>query len=204
MSGQQHAPARTLPPGKTRYPLYRRLGGPQGRPGRTENLFPTGIRSRTVQPVVVAIPTELPGPQTYIHTYIHTHTHTHIYIYRYIYNSFLQDPDGAKRAQSFCNEKRAGITQDCNWASLVHDSEEEFSITAPPTGILITDKQVFFCCISALVFIQAFFAFCQFIAFLTQVVLKLCGARLQSFTLPCIMNCDILLQLSSRMHKNVQ
>jgi len=44
-------PGRTLPPGKTRYPLYRRLGGPQGRSGRAENLVPTGIRSRTVQPV---------------------------------------------------------------------------------------------------------------------------------------------------------
>jgi len=43
---------RTLPPGKTRYPLYRRLSGPQGRSGRVENLVPTGIRSRTVQPVV--------------------------------------------------------------------------------------------------------------------------------------------------------
>jgi len=43
---------RTLPLGKTRYPLYRRLGGPQGRFGRAENLVPTGIRSRTVQPVV--------------------------------------------------------------------------------------------------------------------------------------------------------
>ena len=31
-------PGRTLPPGKTRYPLYRRLGGPQGRSGREENL----------------------------------------------------------------------------------------------------------------------------------------------------------------------
>jgi len=45
-------PGRTLPPGKTRYPFYRRLGVPQGRSGRTENLVPTGIRSRTVQPVV--------------------------------------------------------------------------------------------------------------------------------------------------------
>ena len=45
-------PGRTLPPGKTRYQFYRRLGGPQGRSGRTENLVPTGIRSRTVQPVV--------------------------------------------------------------------------------------------------------------------------------------------------------
>ena len=45
-------PGRTLPPGKTRYPVGRRLGGPQGRSGRAENLVPTGIRSRTIQPVV--------------------------------------------------------------------------------------------------------------------------------------------------------
>jgi len=45
-------PGRTLPPGKTRYPLYRRLGGPQDRSGWAENLVPTGIRSRTVQFVV--------------------------------------------------------------------------------------------------------------------------------------------------------
>jgi len=50
-------PGRTLPPGKTRYPFYRRLGGPQGRSGRAENFVPTGIRSQT------AIPTELTGPQ---------------------------------------------------------------------------------------------------------------------------------------------
>jgi len=45
-------PGRTLPLGKTRYPFYKRLGGPQGRSGRAENLVPTGIRSRTVQSVV--------------------------------------------------------------------------------------------------------------------------------------------------------
>ena len=45
-------PGRTLPPGKTRYPFYRRLGGPQGRSGRAENLVPTGIRSRTVRTFV--------------------------------------------------------------------------------------------------------------------------------------------------------
>ena len=45
-------PGRTLTPGKTRYLLYRRLGGPQGQFGRAENLVPTGIRSWTVQPVV--------------------------------------------------------------------------------------------------------------------------------------------------------
>ena len=39
-------PSRTLPPGKTRYPLYRRLGGPQGRSGQVRKISPpTGIRS---------------------------------------------------------------------------------------------------------------------------------------------------------------
>ena len=36
-------PGRTLPPGKTRYPFYRSLGGPQGWSERAENLVPTGI-----------------------------------------------------------------------------------------------------------------------------------------------------------------
>ena len=45
-------PGRILLPGKTRYPFYRRLGGPQGRSGRTENLVPTGIDPRIIQPVV--------------------------------------------------------------------------------------------------------------------------------------------------------
>ena len=45
-------PGHTLPPGKTRWPFYRRLSGPQDRSGWAENLVPTGIRSRTVQPVV--------------------------------------------------------------------------------------------------------------------------------------------------------
>jgi hypothetical protein len=38
VGGQHHASA-ALPPGKTRYPLYRRLGGPQGRSGRVRNLY---------------------------------------------------------------------------------------------------------------------------------------------------------------------
>ena len=49
MVGDSTTPRPPLPPGKTRYPLYRRLGVPRGRSGRTENLVPTGIRPRTVQ-----------------------------------------------------------------------------------------------------------------------------------------------------------
>ena len=49
--GQRHAPA-ALPSGKTRYPLYRRLGGPQGRSGRVWKILPPpGFDPRTVQPV---------------------------------------------------------------------------------------------------------------------------------------------------------
>jgi hypothetical protein len=36
-------PGRNLTPGKIRCPFYRRLGGPQSRSGRAENLVPTGI-----------------------------------------------------------------------------------------------------------------------------------------------------------------
>ena len=51
VGGQRHAPA-ALPPGKTRYPLYRRLGGPQGRSGRVQNaMFPLGFDPRTFQSV---------------------------------------------------------------------------------------------------------------------------------------------------------
>ena len=48
-------PGLTLPPGKTQYPLYRRLAVPQGRSGRTEDLVATGIRSRTVQHVAQSL-----------------------------------------------------------------------------------------------------------------------------------------------------
>jgi len=36
-------PGRTLPPGKTQYPTYRRLGGSQGRFKRVENAVPADI-----------------------------------------------------------------------------------------------------------------------------------------------------------------
>ena len=46
---------RTLPPGKTRYPLYKRLGRPQGRSGRAKNLAPSGFDLRSVQPVAQSL-----------------------------------------------------------------------------------------------------------------------------------------------------
>jgi len=54
-------------PGKDTVPILQEAGWDPGRSGRAENLFPTEIRSRTVQPVV-AIPTELPGPHLVTNT----------------------------------------------------------------------------------------------------------------------------------------
>jgi len=51
VGGQYHAPA-ALPPGKTRYPMYMRMDGPQGRSGRMRKISPPlGFDHRTVQPV---------------------------------------------------------------------------------------------------------------------------------------------------------
>ena len=51
VGGHHHAPA-ALPPGKTRYPLYRRLGRPQGWSGEVQKIsLPPGFNPQTVQPV---------------------------------------------------------------------------------------------------------------------------------------------------------
>jgi len=51
VGGQRHAPAALLLR-KIRYPLYRRLGGPHGRPVRVRKIVPlTGFDPRTVHPV---------------------------------------------------------------------------------------------------------------------------------------------------------
>jgi len=51
LGGQRQAPA-ALPSGKTRYPLYRRLGGPQGRSGRVRKISSAPeFDPRAVKPV---------------------------------------------------------------------------------------------------------------------------------------------------------
>jgi len=50
--GSASHPGCDLPPGKTRYPLHRRLGGPQGRSGQVQKISPPpGFNPWTVQPV---------------------------------------------------------------------------------------------------------------------------------------------------------
>jgi hypothetical protein len=56
-------PDRTLPPGKARYPLYRRLGGPQGRSGQVRKISPPpGFDPRTVQPIASRYTDSATGP----------------------------------------------------------------------------------------------------------------------------------------------
>jgi hypothetical protein len=51
--GSASRPGHFLPPGKTRYPLYRRPGGPQGRSGQVRKISPSpGFDPQTAQPVV--------------------------------------------------------------------------------------------------------------------------------------------------------
>ena len=48
----RHATAAVPPGKKTRYPLYRKLGGPKGRSGRVRKIsLPLGLDPRTVHPV---------------------------------------------------------------------------------------------------------------------------------------------------------
>jgi hypothetical protein len=62
VGGQQHAPAALLP-GKIRDPLYRRLGGTQGRSGRVREISPPPwFDPRTVQPVASRYTNWATGP----------------------------------------------------------------------------------------------------------------------------------------------
>jgi hypothetical protein len=64
-------PGRTLSPGKPRYPLYRRLGGSQGRSGQVRKISPPpGFDPRTVQAVVSPYTDWATGPTTYTLTYL--------------------------------------------------------------------------------------------------------------------------------------
>jgi len=71
-------PGRSLPPGKTRYPLYRRLGGPQDRSEKVRKISsPLGFDPRTVQ-LVTSRSTDYATRPTYIYIILD-------YIYTYIF-----------------------------------------------------------------------------------------------------------------------
>ena len=81
VGGQRHAPA-ALPPVMTRYPLYRRLRGPQGRSVRVRKISPPlEFDPRTVQPVASRYTNwAIPAPH-----------------YNKLFNSFINQVDNIKR-----------------------------------------------------------------------------------------------------------
>ena len=77
MGGQRHAQA-ALPPGKTRYQLYRRMGGPQGRSGRVWKIsLPPGFDPRNLQPVGETLcRLKYHGPYYYYYYYYYYYCHS--------------------------------------------------------------------------------------------------------------------------------
>jgi hypothetical protein len=53
VGGYCHTPVAALPSGKTQYPLYRKLGGPQGHSGQVWKIPPPpGFDPQTNQPIL--------------------------------------------------------------------------------------------------------------------------------------------------------
>jgi len=71
--GVSVTPGPLLTPGKDPVPIYRRLGGPQGRSGQVRKISPPpGFDPRTVQPVVSRY-TDWATRPIYIYIYIYAH-----------------------------------------------------------------------------------------------------------------------------------
>ena len=99
---QGHAPAALLP-GKTRYPLFRRLGGPYGRSERVKKISPTtGFDPRIVFYVVSRYTDWAIAANKWI--YIYTHIYIYIYIYIYIQIPTLISGKGPVSVYTTVNE----------------------------------------------------------------------------------------------------
>jgi hypothetical protein len=85
-------------PGKTRYPLYRRQGGPQGRSGQVGNISPPpGVDLRNVQPVAsryvdwATRPTDLHGTRIKLYVkYPNTELWNNRYDQHNLYSTHVQ------------------------------------------------------------------------------------------------------------------
>jgi len=77
-------------PGKDPVPILQGAGWNQGRSGRAENLFPTGIWSRTVQPVVSRYTGWATRPTFTIYMYIYIFIYIYVFIYLYISDNCIK------------------------------------------------------------------------------------------------------------------
>jgi hypothetical protein len=75
--GSASRPGRSLPLGKTWYPLYRRLGGPQDQSGQVRKIsLPPGFDPWTVQPVARRYADYATRPTKYMSDTVKTDLHT--------------------------------------------------------------------------------------------------------------------------------
>ena len=85
--GSASRPGHSLPLGKTRYPLYRRLGGPQGQSGQVRKIsLPPGFDPRTVQPIASRYTTCATRPHTTEYIYLifcHSVLYTLVFMYKF-------------------------------------------------------------------------------------------------------------------------
>jgi hypothetical protein len=107
--------SRTLPPGKTRYLLYRRLSGPQDRSGQVRKISsPPEFDPRTVQPVGSRFTdyTTRPTCVSYWQTLLHLgRKYIYIYMYIYIHISIVYMNTGmlTREMQKFVNVYRLSL-----------------------------------------------------------------------------------------------
>ena len=85
MGGQRHE-LTVLLPGKTRYPLYRRLGGPQGWYGLVQKIsLPLGFDPQIVQPVVSRYTDRaIPNHYIYIDLFVFITCGCHAFIFHFM------------------------------------------------------------------------------------------------------------------------
>jgi hypothetical protein len=77
--GSVSHPGRSLPPGKSRYPLYRRLGGPQGRSGQVRKISPPPwFDLRTIKPVASRYTDYITWP---VYTWVNSENHEQQYVF---------------------------------------------------------------------------------------------------------------------------
>ena len=141
--GSASRPGRSLPPGKARYPLYRRQGAPQGRSGQVRKISPpTGIRSPD-RPACSQSLYRLScrGPLKSRFHQINTQNWRHSVLHRYTFSKFILsttlqwNPPGDKR-MPLGNQIRLSNSEENRSDVLCKPTYLPFFPFIVPTGII--------------------------------------------------------------------
>jgi hypothetical protein len=141
VGGHHHAPAALLP-GKTRYPLYRRLGGPQARSGCVRKISPPpGFDPRTVQSVAQSLYRLIAQSLYRLSCRVHTCPEAQIsyfdcllLIYLFIYFLFIFCPHSGQLSR-FGNKTRSRGSIHCNLNRFVSSTKRPDQFCNPTTKL---------------------------------------------------------------------